>query len=189
MTHTERATIEPLGVEGWTKIVKPEWRTWCGNILPEEVPAISDGFSLFLEETSDPKRYEKLKDERSYRCDHPEELALDTTYAEPLTLDAVFDVDEWVRERLDQKGGRMALKYVARFAQQRGPVVYVNAQRLRCAMLMCKGKHCWLGEDGKVYVTGKADTGMDLFGEAPPPLAAIAPLNSKRAFEIENYVL
>ena len=167
----------------WTKTVKPDWRTWCGNLLPRGLPAISDGFSIFLKEKSDDKRYTKLEEQRSvYEAGEDQEVVLDSSYAEPLRLVGVYNIQAIESQRTN---GRVALKHVAILSRQRGSNVLVNAERLRCAMLVSKAKHCWIGTDGRVYLCDRADTGIDLFGDAPVPRAAIAPLNQKRSWEIE----
>ena len=184
MRHTEGIT--PVSLETWKKEVKPEWKTWCGNLLPLELPAVSDGYSIFLEEKGDEKRYAKLKRERSYRCLTPPKLVMDTTGAHPLELDGVWDVTEWLRGQTGGGASRIALKYVARLASRTSPSAFVNAQRLRCAMMVAKAEHPWLGHDGWVYLCDRPDTDMDLFGDAPAPQAAVAPLTSLRSFELET---
>lgn len=170
----------------WKKEVKPDWVTWCGNVLPAGAGAISDGFSVFLEEFSDEKRYAKLSGQRSY-MQVTEFPALDTTEAEPLSIDVCIPCEDLVREADAVRSGRVALKYAMVLKQQRGKSVVVNAARLRCAILVTKSEHLWLGQDGLVYLCDRADAGLDLFGMAPAPLGAIAPLEEKRSFEVEMW--
>ena len=161
----------------WKKEVKPNGKLWRGDMLPVGAPAASDGFTLFLEDCSDPKRYAKLKAERSvYTVEGS--LTFDTTGAVPLRLNGVADTRPWQRERLGRQTG-LVLKYIAIFetVDQHRRTVIVNAERLRNAILVAKHEHCWLGEDGRVYLCDREETGLDLFGEAPRPLAAIAPMN------------
>jgi len=163
-------------VEGWKKEVPLDWGLWLGNLLPVAAPAACDGFSLFLEGSTDETRYRKIRDQRSiYRVDFP--IVLDSTDAVPLRLNEVADVREWQKERTN-KGTGIVLKHLAIFEtrdRHRRPVL-LNAQRLRIAALLTGHEHCWLGVDGKVYICDREETGLDLFGEAPYPLAALAPM-------------
>ena len=184
---TDQVTNVHSEDQPWTKTVKPEWGTWCGNLLPTGVGAISDGYSLFLEEKSDPKRYAKLGDQLSvYQGSLDAEVVLDSTGAEPLVLVGVFDIQ--AIEKARRGPSRVTLKYAAVFKRHRGVNIIVNAQRLRCAMLVSKAKYPWIGADGRVYVCDREDTGLDLFGDAPSPLAAIAPLTTRKAWEIETLI-
>lgn len=161
----------------WKKEVALDWGLWLGNLLPVTAPAASDGYSIFLEAAAgDGARYRKIRDARSiYRV--RENLVLDTTGAVPLRLNAVADVREWQQDKHGRAGG-LALKWLAIFetVDRHKRTVLLNAQRLRIAALITTHEHCWLGADGLVYVCDREETGLDLFGEAPRPLAAIAPM-------------
>jgi hypothetical protein len=166
-----------ISLSDWKKEVKPNRKLWRGDMLPAGAPAACDDFTLFLEGTSDPKRYAKLKDERSvYSVEGS--LTFDTTGAVPLRLNGVVDARSWQQTMKRGQGG-LVLKYMAIFetVDQHRRTVILNAERYRNAILVAKHEHCWLGTDGRVYLCDREETGLDLFGEAPLPLAAIAPMN------------
>lgn len=156
--------------------------------MPDEVPVITDGCLVFFEGMCDPKRYAKLKDQHSIYYPFEGSIAFDTTGARPLKLERVVDARGFYKHKLKRVG--LAVKHLAIFRPvDGGPQVVVDAERLRCAVLVVKKEHAWLGTDGFVYICDRAETDLDLFGEAPAPLAVVLPMNEPHVLlnELHRY--
>jgi len=154
----------------WTKTVKPNWRLWHGNVWPEIEHAICDGFSLFLKEHSDPKRYAKLRAiESVYPMEHG--LRLDIREVTEVRLFDVWKVGKAHRSPV--------IHYVGFLRTWGGGLFAVNAERLRDALLVLpKSRGLWHGREGWLYFTRETqqDT-MSLFNETMTPMGAMAMLD------------
>ena len=143
------------------KEVRINWKTWCGNLLPPDTEALSDGFSLFFRTTAltnlvgkegeKMTRYDKLASQASYKRLSGLRVGIDTHLSKPLEVSATWrhNDKETVAELRPPHGGV--------------PVV-VNAERLRIALLVAGGDQLSLESSGAVII-----------GDDNGPRAKIAP--------------